>query len=377
MQTTSISTAADRLSLGGRSVRSRFYVGLAAFMCGIVLVGFWPTYFGPAFRGQIARPLVIQLHGLIFVGWMVLLMAQVLLASRGQVRAHRKLGAWGIAYGSAVLVMGVIAGVAAPVMHLSSGEWTRDRAAGFLLITLGDMVLFGSLFAAAIVYRRRPEIHKRLMIAATVALLFAAVGRMSFIQSQLDSRGGLALADVCRDGVRLEDSRTYPSGQRHRHGVALRRRPSRGVRRIGGVAPSRAGNPQRADVMNPATRLYSRRRSLPFRFVRFAQPELLDLSGRRHRKRLHEAHVARHFEPRQPGFTERDQIHSGTLVAHTATRSPGFTPLATRPRAMRQASSFSERKVQRVSGWVVDERVTIRQRLGQPREECTDRDIPD
>lgn len=185
MQTTSISTAADRLSLGGRSVRSRFYVGLAAFMCGIVLVGFWPTYFGPALRGQIARPVVIQLHGLVFVGWMVLLMAQVLLASRGQVRAHRKLGAWGIAYGSAVLVMGVIAGVAAPVMHLSSGEWTRDRAAGFLLITLGDMVLFGSLFAAAILYRRRPEIHKRLMIAATVALLFAAVGRMSFIQSQL------------------------------------------------------------------------------------------------------------------------------------------------------------------------------------------------
>ena len=185
MQTTSISTAADRLSLGGRSARSRFYVGLAAFMCGIVLVGFWPTYFGPALRGQIVRPLVIQLHGLVFVGWMVLLMAQVLLASRGQVRAHRKLGAWGIVYGSAVLVMGVIAGVAAPVMHLSSGEWTRDRAAGFLLITLGDMVLFGSLFAAAILYRRRPEIHKRLMIAATVALLFAAVGRMSFIQSQL------------------------------------------------------------------------------------------------------------------------------------------------------------------------------------------------
>jgi len=75
-------------------------------------------------------------------------------------------------------VMGVVAGIAAPVMHVHAGEWTRDRAAGFLLIPLGDMVLFGSLFGAAVAYRRKPETHKRLMVGATVALLFAAVGRI-------------------------------------------------------------------------------------------------------------------------------------------------------------------------------------------------------
>ena len=37
-----------------------------------------------------------------------------------------------------------------------------DRAAGFLLIILGDMALFGVFFVAAIIYRRNPEIHKRL-----------------------------------------------------------------------------------------------------------------------------------------------------------------------------------------------------------------------
>jgi hypothetical protein len=185
MQT--LSLPADHVAMRTRPVRRRFYVGLGAFMCAIVLIGFWPSYFGPALRGQVARPAVIQVHGLVFVGWMVLLMTQVVLAARGHVRMHRKVGAWGIAYGVAVLVMGLIAGVAAPVMHLSAGEWSRDRAAGFLLITLGDMVLFGSLFAAAIVYRRKPEIHKRMMIGATVALLFAAVGRLSFISSQLIS----------------------------------------------------------------------------------------------------------------------------------------------------------------------------------------------
>jgi hypothetical protein len=40
------------------------------------------------------------------------------------------------------------------------------------------MVLFGSFFAAAVTYRRRPEIHKRLMLLATVAILFAAAFRL-------------------------------------------------------------------------------------------------------------------------------------------------------------------------------------------------------
>ena len=158
--------------------RTPFYLVLSIFMVGVVLVGFWPTYFGRLLRGDIARPLVVQIHGLVFVGWMALLMAQVVLAWRGRVRMHQRVGQWGIAYGALIVVMGVIVGIAAPVMHVHAGEWTRDRAAGFLLITFGDMVLFGTLFGAAVAYRRKPEIHKRLIVAATVALLFAAVGRI-------------------------------------------------------------------------------------------------------------------------------------------------------------------------------------------------------
>src|SRR5262245_12556425 len=165
----------------GRRVKTRFYVGLTAFMVGIVVVGFWPSYFGPMLRGNVARPLVIQLHGLVFVGWMALLVTQVVLAMRGRVDLHRKVGRYGIAYGWLVLAMGIVVGPAASVIHIAAGEWTRDRGAGFLLVTFGDMVLFGGFFIAAVAYRRRPEIHKRLMIAATVALLFAAVGRMRFI----------------------------------------------------------------------------------------------------------------------------------------------------------------------------------------------------
>jgi len=161
--------------------KTTFYVALSIFMVGIVFAGFWPSYYGPLLRGDANRPLVIHVHGAVFMGWMALLVTQVALAWRGRVQMHRRLGRWGIAYGFAVIVMGTIAGIAAPVMHLQTGEWTEARAAGFVLVTMGDMVLFGSLFIAAVIYRRKPEIHKRLMLGATVALLFAAVGRLQLI----------------------------------------------------------------------------------------------------------------------------------------------------------------------------------------------------
>ena len=174
---------AEAISRPAARVRTKtsFYVVLSIFMVAIVFAGFWPSYYGPLLQGTAERPLVVHLHGAVFIGWMALLMTQAALSWRGRVQMHRQVGRWGIAYGFLVLTMGVIVGVAAPVIHVQTGEWTRDRAAGFLLVTFGDMVLFGSLFVAAVVYRRKPEIHKRLMLGATVALLFAAIGRLQLI----------------------------------------------------------------------------------------------------------------------------------------------------------------------------------------------------
>jgi len=156
------------------------HTGLAALMTLIVVVGFWPSYFGPMLRGVVARPWVIQLHGVVYVGWMALLLTQVGLVASGRTAAHRKLGNFGIGYGVLVFIMGVVVSFAAPLLHVAAGEWTTDEAARFLIIPLGDMALFGGFFGAAMLYRRKPQIHKRLILLATVALLFAAVSRMGF-----------------------------------------------------------------------------------------------------------------------------------------------------------------------------------------------------
>ena len=178
------SPSAEVLNLPRLKSRSRYFFPVfSILMIAVVFTGFWPSYFGPLItQGRVVRPLIIHLHGAIFLGWMALLIAQVILAAIGKVRAHRSLGTLGIAYGLLVVVMGLIATFAAPVLHVRAGEWDVDRAAGFLPIPIGDMVLFGGFFGLAIAYRRKPEIHKRFIVLATVALLFAAAGRMaSFI----------------------------------------------------------------------------------------------------------------------------------------------------------------------------------------------------
>ena len=62
---------------------------------------------------------------------------------------------------------------------MRAGEVVAAQAQ--LLGPLLDMLVFAPLFAAAIYYRRKPELHKRLMIVATTSLLIAAVARMPFL----------------------------------------------------------------------------------------------------------------------------------------------------------------------------------------------------
>jgi hypothetical protein len=148
-------------------------------LCGLVLRGFWPSYFGPLLTGRPAsRPLVMHLHGVVFSGWMVLLVVQVLLVARRRVAVHRTLGLVSIGYAVLLTGLGLWVSFAAPVAHVRAGEWSVDQAASFLLLPLVDMVLFAGFFTAAVVYRRHADYHKRLMFAATLAIVFAAVGRI-------------------------------------------------------------------------------------------------------------------------------------------------------------------------------------------------------
>ncbi|HEY6846684.1 MAG TPA: hypothetical protein VI320_10760 [Terracidiphilus sp.] len=65
-----------------------------------------------------------------------------------------------------------------------------------LIVPPFDMVAFSACFGLAIYWRRKPEIHRRLIFIATFGLLAAAFGRIDYLYLH-------DLTYVCVDGVIL------------------------------------------------------------------------------------------------------------------------------------------------------------------------------
>jgi hypothetical protein len=62
---------------------------------------------------------------------------------------------------------------------LSTGDVVRAQRLLFNL--LREIAFIVAFFVAGWVYRKRPEIHKRLMLVATTMLVVPAIGRMAFL----------------------------------------------------------------------------------------------------------------------------------------------------------------------------------------------------
>jgi hypothetical protein len=78
----------------------------------------------------------------------------------------------------------------------------RANRDAFLIIPLSDMAAFAICFGLAILWRKVPERHRRLMLIATCVLTGAAFGRIPVMHSPLSFYGGvdgLILLGVLRD----------------------------------------------------------------------------------------------------------------------------------------------------------------------------------
>jgi uncharacterized membrane protein len=136
--------------------------------------GFYPSVTG-RFNGQAdyVAPLVLQLHVFTVVGWLCLLSLQVLLIRTGRPRLHQRLGLLG-----AVLVPAmVVTAVGAEVFSQRFYSTTDPENLRFFISPLSSMVLFAVFAVLAILQRRQPATHKRLILLATTVVLVAAYNR--------------------------------------------------------------------------------------------------------------------------------------------------------------------------------------------------------
>ena len=160
---------------------SRFYPGLSAACLGIAVVGFMPTYWLQLAPGTFDGPSLVHLHAWLFSAWPLYFLMQTVFAARGQVGRHRAWGLLGVSLATAMVIVGIAVANAVLVARLEDGH--GDDARAFHIVSMSMMVLFALFIATALVCVSRPEMHKRLMILATVTILPPAVARLFFAVS--------------------------------------------------------------------------------------------------------------------------------------------------------------------------------------------------
>jgi hypothetical protein len=105
-----------------------------------------------------------------------LLIVQIRLVARNRIALHRRAGVIGAILAAAMVAIGFEVAVRAAKREVLSGG--GDAPLSFLAIALGDLTVFAVLVALALVARRKPDAHKRLMLLATIALLPPAIARL-------------------------------------------------------------------------------------------------------------------------------------------------------------------------------------------------------
>jgi hypothetical protein len=148
---------------------------MAVVAFAIVIVGFGPAVVNPGAR-KAPVTLWVGFHGAIFTAWLTLFLVQTLLVGRGRFAAHRRLGYAGIALAVLMIISGYGTAIAMARrgFDLSGDLNAAADPLGSMVFQLGDLLSFAILLGAAVWYRRRPEVHKRLMLLATVGSLMAA-----------------------------------------------------------------------------------------------------------------------------------------------------------------------------------------------------------
>ncbi|HKP28926.1 MAG TPA: hypothetical protein VJU15_05970 [Gemmatimonadales bacterium] len=154
----------------------RFYVRMAWVCLAIAVIGFLPTYWIPLVRGTFAGRPIVHLHALAFYGWTLFFVSQASLVSRRRVARHRELGVVGVAIATSLLFIGLAVAISA--LRASLGGSTEAAVRRFTIVPVSGILLFATLVTVALVNVRRADVHKRLLLVATAAILQASVGRL-------------------------------------------------------------------------------------------------------------------------------------------------------------------------------------------------------
>lgn len=162
-----------------------FYPGTAALLLVLMFLGFEQFYLhGKAYPGrELAPPIrsLIILHGLSMSAWVILFLIQPLLILRGNRGVHRKLGKIGAVLAASIVSLGWwLAIEATRITPPDLRIWGLDPKQ-FMAVPILSILIFAGFVIIGVWNRRRPEVHRPMMLLAGLAAIPAAVSRIDFI----------------------------------------------------------------------------------------------------------------------------------------------------------------------------------------------------
>jgi hydrogenase-4 membrane subunit HyfE len=178
--------AAGLNSGSDRSVQAErlFYVLAAVAVAMVSAIGFRSFYLqGKGFGGNPLTEQIVPLilvHALAMSCWVVLFCVQSALILAGNRRLHRVLGPIGAFLAVAIVLLG--SAMAILSAHFNPRAYEMFGGPRFFLVEmLTEILLFGVLVGIALAQRRRAEIHRPMMLLATVVILSGALARCPIV----------------------------------------------------------------------------------------------------------------------------------------------------------------------------------------------------
>jgi hypothetical protein len=162
---------AARVPVSRERVERVFYLLAGCLLLVVVAMGFQKFYLHgrSSTGGPVTQQIVplVFLHGALMSAWIIAFVVQSSLIVRGKRKLHMFLGVAGAVLAASLVIVGVTTAIAS-VHYNPDGYKDLWSARRFLSFMLTNILGFGILAAIGLKFRRRPEIHRPMMLLATL-----------------------------------------------------------------------------------------------------------------------------------------------------------------------------------------------------------------
>ncbi len=160
----------------------RYFYSISAAV--FVLITFWGFHsfylYGKAAGGNPIAPemfVLDSIHGAAMSAWVLLFLIQAILIGVSKRRLHMKLGWAALAIAPVLAICGVVTAFrsvqSAPDFVFFAMPYPR-----FLLVMFAEIALYASFVAAGLIARKRPAIHRPMMLLASLSILAGSTARI-------------------------------------------------------------------------------------------------------------------------------------------------------------------------------------------------------